>query len=82
MGKRIRCITSVGLNTIRQIPGVTEVKVDREAVEIHAIEAELIVRELLARDAKLSGLEVTSAGLEEAFLALTQDNGQNENSQN
>jgi len=72
-GKRIRCITSLGLNTLRQIPGVTEVKEDREAVEIHAVEAEAIVRELLARDAKLSGLEVTSAGLEEAFLALTQD---------
>ncbi len=77
-GKRIRCITSLDLNTLRQIPGVTEVKEDREAVEIHAIEAEPVVRELLARDARLSGLEITSAGLEEAFLALTQDNGNNE----
>ncbi len=78
-GKRIRCITSLNRNILRQIPGVTEVKEDREAVELHAIEAEPVVRELLARDAKLSGLEVTSAGLEEAFLALTQDNGQNGN---
>jgi ABC-2 type transport system ATP-binding protein len=81
-GKRIRCVTNLSLNTLRQIPGVTEVKEDREAVEIHAIEAESIVRELLARDAGLSGLEVSSAGLEEAFLALTQDNGQNENHSN
>jgi ABC-2 type transport system ATP-binding protein len=73
-GKRIRCITTLSLGLLRQIPGVTEVKEDREAVEIHAAEAESIVRELLARDARLSGLEVTSAGLEEAFLALTQDN--------
>src|SRR5260370_3924062 len=73
-GKRIRCVTNLSLNTLRQIPGVTDVKEDREAVEIHAIEAESIVRELLARDAGLSGLEVSSAGLEEAFLALTQDN--------
>ena len=78
-GKRIRCITSLSVNTLRQIPGVTEVKEDREAVELHAVEAEPVVRELLARDARLSGLEVTSAGLEEAFLALTQDNGQNGN---
>jgi ABC-2 type transport system ATP-binding protein len=78
-GKRIRCITSLSLNTLRQIPGVTDVKEDREAVEIQAVAAEAIVRELLARDAKLSGLEVTSAGLEEAFLALTQDNSQNGN---
>jgi len=33
-----------------------------------------VVHELLLRDASLSGLEVTSAGLEEAFLALTQSN--------
>ena len=76
-GKRIRCITSLSIASLRQIPGVTEAKEDREAVEIHAVEAEPVVRELLARDAKLSGLEITSAGLEEAFLALTQDNGQN-----
>jgi ABC-2 type transport system ATP-binding protein len=72
-GKRIRCITSLGLSALRQIPGVTEVKEDREAVEIHTVEAESIVRELLARDAGLSSLEVTSAGLEEAFLELTRE---------
>jgi ABC-2 type transport system ATP-binding protein len=72
-GKRIRCITSLSLNALRQIPGVTEVKEDREAVEIQAVEAESIVRELLMRDAGLSGLEVSSAGLEEAFLELTRD---------
>lgn len=80
-GKRIRCITSLCVNTLRQIPGVTEVKEDRDAVELHAIEAEPIVRELLARDARLSGLEVSSAGLEEAFLALTQDHAQDETRQ-
>ncbi len=78
-GKRIRCVTSVGVASLRQISGVTEVREDREAVEIHAIEAEPVVRELLARDPRLSGLEITSAGLEEAFLALTQDNGRNGN---
>jgi ABC-2 type transport system ATP-binding protein len=76
-GKRIRCTTSLSLASLRQIQGVSEVKEDREAVEIHAAEAELVVRELLARDSMLTGLEVTSAGLEEAFLALTQDGGQN-----
>jgi ABC-2 type transport system ATP-binding protein len=81
-GKRIRCITSLPLNVLRQIPGVTEVKEDREAFELHAPEAEPVVRELLARDASLSGLEVTSAGLEEAFLALTQDSSKNGNQEN
>ncbi len=81
-GKRIRCITSLRISSLRQIPGVTEVKEDREAVEIHAGEAEPVVRELLARDATLSGLEITSAGLEEAFLALTQDGAKNGNHSN
>src|SRR5580700_6742012 len=72
-GKRIRCITSLGLATLRRLPGVREVHEDRDAVEIHAAEAEAIVRELLARDAGLTGLEISSAGLEEAFLALTHD---------
>ncbi len=75
-GKRIRCITALSLASLLQIPGVTDVKQDREAIEIHAREAESVVRTLLARDASLSGLEITSAGLEEAFLALTQDNGE------
>jgi len=78
-GKRIRCVSSLGIDVLRQIPGVTEVKEDREAVEIHAVEAESVVRELLARDAHLCGLEITSAGLEEAFLALTHDTARNGN---
>jgi ABC-2 type transport system ATP-binding protein len=81
-GKRIRCITALSLANLLQIPGVTDAKQGREAVEIHAREAEPVVRALLARDPSLAGLEVTSAGLEEAFLALTQDNGENANRQN
>jgi len=81
-GKRIRCITNLSVASLLQIPGVTAVREDREAVEINASEAEPVIRELLSRDSTLSGLEVTSAGLEEAFLALTQDNGQNANQAN
>jgi len=78
-GKRIRCITGLSIETLSRIPGVTEVKKDREAVELHTGEAEPVVRELLARDAGLSGLEVSAAGLEEAFLSLTQDSSKNGN---
>jgi len=81
-GKRIRCITKLSAHTLRQIPGVTGVREDREAFELNAIEAEPVVRELLARDASLSGLEVTSAGLEDAFLALTQDTARDGNHSN
>jgi ABC-2 type transport system ATP-binding protein len=76
-GKRIRCVTSLSLNVVRQIPGVREVKEDREAIEIDAAEAEPVIRELLLRDSQLSGLEITSAGIEEAFLALTQESFRN-----
>jgi len=76
-GKRIRCITDIGIDVLRGLPGVTQVKEDREAVELHVAEAEPVLRELLARDARLSGLEVNAAGLEEAFLALTQDGSKN-----
>lgn len=79
-GKRIRCITGLSLASIRQIAGVTDAKEDREAVEITAAEAEPVVRELLARDLQLSSLEITSAGLEEAFLALTHDGTRDGNS--
>ena len=76
-GKRIRCVTGLSLNTLRRLAGVTEVKEDREAIEIHTVEAEAVLRELLALDASLSGLEVSGAGLEEAFLALTQEGTKN-----
>jgi len=70
-GRRIRCVTSLDIETVRGLPGVIEVRTDREGLEIRAGAAEPILRELLMRDAELSSIEVTSAGLEEAFLALT-----------
>lgn len=81
-GKRIRCTTNLTMETLRQIRGVTEVKRDRDAVELNAAEAEPVVRELLSRDQGLSGLEVAAAGLEEAFLALTQEGSKVGNSTN
>jgi ABC-2 type transport system ATP-binding protein len=81
-GKRIRCVTTLSVASLLRIPGVTDARQDREAVEIHAGEAEPVVRALLVSDPSLSGLEITSAGLEDAFLALTQDNGESENHRN
>lgn len=73
-GKKVRCISKLSLEVVRSLPGVREAHRDRDALEIQATVAEPLVRELLARDPELSGIEVTSAGLEEAFLALTHDN--------
>ncbi len=72
-GRRIRCVSSLDIEIVRNLPGVIEVRSDRDALEIRTASAEPILRELLTRDAGLSAIEVTSAGLEEAFLALTLD---------
>ena len=75
-GKKIRCISQLDLVTVRTLPGVVEAKYDREALEIQTAVPEVVLREMLARDSTLTGLEVTSAGLEEAFLALTHESNQ------
>jgi len=72
-GKKIRCISRLDLATVRTLPGVADAKFDRGALEIQTADPEIVLREMLERDSTLSGLEVTSAGLEEAFLALTHE---------
>jgi len=75
-GRRIRCASTLAMETLGSLPGVLEIRRDRAGYEIRVSEAEPILRELFQRDPNLSGIEVSSAGLEEAFLALTQnDNG-------
>ena len=70
-GKRVRCSTSLALDEVRALPYVTGVVRDGITTEVLTGNAEAFVRELLSRDRNVSGLEVTSAGLEEAFLELT-----------
>jgi ABC-2 type transport system ATP-binding protein len=70
-GKKIRCVTQLRLGTIELMTGVVSARYDREAVEIQTATAEATLRELLAADPELMGLEVSNAGIEEAFLALT-----------
>jgi ABC-2 type transport system ATP-binding protein len=73
-GKRIRCVTRIPAGFICGLPGVLKVSQDRDALDIQVAQAEPVLRELLQRDPLLSEIEVTSAGLEDAFVALTQDN--------
>jgi len=73
-GKKIRCVTNLAPAVVRTLSGVLEVHQDRDAMVIHASQAEDVLRGLLNLDLEVSGIEVTSAGLEEAFLALTRDN--------
>jgi ABC-2 type transport system ATP-binding protein len=75
-GRQIRCVTRLPIATVCSLPGVLEVRSDRGAVLISTAVAEPLLRELFRRDPEVAEIEVTSAGLEEAFLALTQDKEQ------
>jgi ABC-2 type transport system ATP-binding protein len=70
-GRRIRCITQLDTDFIRALPSILSVNQDRDALLITAAETESVVRELLCADPTLHGLEISTAGLEDAFLALT-----------
>jgi ABC-2 type transport system ATP-binding protein len=70
-GRKLRCVTSAAMSWIRSVRGVQSVAHDRDGVVVLTTDAEHLARELLAADPRLTDLEITSAGLEEAFLALT-----------
>ncbi len=74
-GKRIRCVTQLPLDIIRKMTGVADAQTDREAVVIQTSQPENVLRQLLQLDLEVSGIEVSSAGLDEAFLALTREDG-------
>jgi ABC-2 type transport system ATP-binding protein len=71
-GRKIRCVTSLSTAQIWTVPGVIDVEISNGMMTVTAGNVETVLRSMLAWDAELSGLEVVSPGLEEAFLALTQ----------
>lgn len=71
--KRIRCLSTLSIDTVRSWPEVNEVRRENERLHITAAEAEAVVRRLLAADLQLRELEVQRAGLAEAFTELTRD---------
>jgi ABC-2 type transport system ATP-binding protein len=70
-GRRIRCVTQLDAKSLTQLPGVSSVETDRDATVVLTSHAEQVIREMLALDPTLRNLEISSAGLEDAFLALT-----------
>jgi len=70
--RQVTCRTQLTLAELRELPGVTRVDVHADGcTRLMTTEAEATARALLTRDRSVSGLEVRSAGLEDAFLALT-----------
>jgi ABC-2 type transport system ATP-binding protein len=72
-GRTIRCQTRLSYDFLQALPSVTNVLVNEGAAVVTATDAETVLREMLLRDETLSGLEVASPALEDAFLALTKD---------
>ena len=72
-GRRIACVTSLDPATIETIGGVTRVEKRGAVTEILCREAEPALRRLFELDGTLHGLEISGAGLEQAFLALTRE---------
>ncbi|HEU5414637.1 MAG TPA: ABC transporter ATP-binding protein [Candidatus Angelobacter sp.] len=70
-GKLIRCTTALGADDVRRFAGVLQVRENRGKLEIRTSNPDDVVRTLLSRDPGLSGIEITSTSLDEAFLALT-----------
>ena len=69
--RTIRCSTALSPAELWAMPGVLSVEHTAGTTAISATHAEPIVRRMLTLDPMLSGLEVVSPGLEEAFLAIT-----------
>jgi ABC-2 type transport system ATP-binding protein len=68
--KVIRCSTSLSIEMLQAIPGVTHVEVLNGHSSITSATPEATLREMLALDQQLHSLEVASPALEDAFLAL------------
>jgi ABC-2 type transport system ATP-binding protein len=71
--RHIRCVSRLSVAQVREWPGVDAVTGQDNRLDIEARIAEPIVRQLLASDPLLSELEVTRAGLAEAFVQITKD---------
>jgi len=72
-GRIVSCVTALAPDALAALPGAGTVRRSGTRVEITTTGAEDLLRRLLALDPRLSDLEVTGIGLDDAFLALTRD---------
>jgi ABC-2 type transport system ATP-binding protein len=72
-GRRVRCRTRLTAAELRALPGAQGAELDGGRAEIVCGAAEPVVAALLQRDPGIAELEVTSAALDDAFLALTRE---------
>lgn len=72
-GRTIRCVTALDHAYLQQLPTVTEVRQQGVVVNVRCNDAEAVLRAMFAADERLHGLEVSSPKLEDAFLALSEE---------
>jgi ABC-2 type transport system ATP-binding protein len=70
-GRQITCRTSLPVDALAALPGVTRADSLADGVLLVTTDAEATARALLVGDLTVANLEIRSAGLEEAFLAIT-----------
>ena len=75
IGRRSIRVTLPGVDTgeLLSLPGVSSAERHGEAVQLGCADSDAAVRALLARYAQARDIEVTGAGLEQAFLELTKE---------
>jgi ABC-type uncharacterized transport system ATPase subunit len=71
--KEIGCETSLAVEEVKAWPDVVSAAHDGRRLHITAVDAEDVVRRLLAADAGVRDLEVRQAGLAAAFSQLTKE---------
>lgn len=71
--RKIRCISSLDISTIKQWPHIDSAIQDGQYLTIQTMDAETVARRLLNEDAGLKQLEIKRAGLAEAFIELTKE---------
>lgn len=73
-GRTIRAVvTGATRDELRALPGVVGVEIRGDRAELSCDDSDAALRALLARHPATHDIEITAAGLEEAFLALTAD---------
>jgi ABC-2 type transport system ATP-binding protein len=71
--RRIRCVSALPVEQVRDWPGVSGATREQQWLEIEAQLAEPVVRRLLDADPALRDLEVRRSGLAEAFVRITRE---------
>jgi ABC-type multidrug transport system ATPase subunit/peptidoglycan/LPS O-acetylase OafA/YrhL len=71
--KHISCSSAVAVELVRDWPDVLAVRRETDRLHITAVDAEGVVRRLLAADDRVRDLEVRQANLAEAFTELTKE---------